>query len=131
MAAATRPPSASSDDAPAGSRHGQTRRPGDDEVRAATRQAKADILQAAGEVRKAAGSTRRAVDESKREVRRARAEAAAAKRDRGRGRSADEDGPGTWQRIVDVATTLFTEQGYDGTSLREIADELGFTKAAL
>ena len=37
----------------------------------------------------------------------------------------------TRTRILDVALDLFTEQGYDGTSLREIADRLGFTKAAL
>jgi AcrR family transcriptional regulator len=37
----------------------------------------------------------------------------------------------TRQRILDVALTLFTEQGYDGTSLREIAQKLGVTKAAL
>jgi AcrR family transcriptional regulator len=37
----------------------------------------------------------------------------------------------TRQRILDVALTLFTEQGYDGTSLREIAEKLGVTKAAL
>ena len=30
-----------------------------------------------------------------------------------------------------VATELFIEQGYEGTSLREIADRLGITKAAL
>ncbi|HXY43114.1 MAG TPA: helix-turn-helix domain-containing protein [Acidimicrobiales bacterium] len=30
-----------------------------------------------------------------------------------------------------MALDLFTEQGYDGTSLREIAEKLGFTKAAL
>ena len=30
-----------------------------------------------------------------------------------------------------MAQELFTDQGYDGTSLREIADRLGFTKAAL
>jgi AcrR family transcriptional regulator len=38
---------------------------------------------------------------------------------------------GTRERILAVAAELFTEQGYDGTSLREIADRLGFTKAAL
>ncbi|HVX18303.1 MAG TPA: helix-turn-helix domain-containing protein [Acidimicrobiales bacterium] len=38
---------------------------------------------------------------------------------------------GTRERILETATRLFTDQGYDGTSLREIADELGFTKAAL
>jgi len=37
----------------------------------------------------------------------------------------------TRQRILDVALALFTERGYDGTSLREIAEELGVTKAAL
>ena len=37
----------------------------------------------------------------------------------------------TRQRILDVALDLFTEQGYDGTSLREIAEQLGVTKAAI
>ena len=37
----------------------------------------------------------------------------------------------TRERILAVAQELFIEQGYDGTSLREIADRLGFTKAAL
>src|SRR6478736_5793767 len=37
----------------------------------------------------------------------------------------------TRQRILDVASELFAEQGYDATSLREIADRMGFTKAAL
>jgi AcrR family transcriptional regulator len=40
-------------------------------------------------------------------------------------------GQDTRQRILEIALRLFTEQGYDGTSLREIADELGVTKAAL
>ncbi len=35
------------------------------------------------------------------------------------------------ERILDVALELFTEQGYEKTSLREIADRLGVTKAAL
>lgn len=34
-------------------------------------------------------------------------------------------------RIQTVALELFTEQGYDKTSLREIAERLGVTKAAL
>ena len=38
---------------------------------------------------------------------------------------------GTRERILDVALELFTEQGYDKTSLREIAERLGITKAAL
>ena len=37
----------------------------------------------------------------------------------------------TRERILTVANELFTEQGYEGTSLREIADRLGITKAAL
>lgn len=37
----------------------------------------------------------------------------------------------TRERIQQVALEMFTERGYDGTSLREIAEQLGFTKAAL
>src|ERR1700730_9117216 len=37
----------------------------------------------------------------------------------------------TRERILDVAIDLFTEQGFDGTSLRQIAEQLGVTKAAL
>jgi AcrR family transcriptional regulator len=37
----------------------------------------------------------------------------------------------TRERILDVALELFLEQGYEKTSLREIADRLGVTKAAL
>jgi AcrR family transcriptional regulator len=37
----------------------------------------------------------------------------------------------TRQRILDIATGLFREQGYAGTSIRDIADGLGMTKAAL
>jgi AcrR family transcriptional regulator len=39
--------------------------------------------------------------------------------------------PDTRERILDVALDLFTEKGYDKTTLREIAEQLGFTKAAL
>jgi AcrR family transcriptional regulator len=44
------------------------------------------------------------------------------------------DGPpgsSTRERILDIALELFTEQGYDKTSLRDIAERLGTTKAAL
>jgi AcrR family transcriptional regulator len=41
------------------------------------------------------------------------------------------DAASTRERILDVALDLFTDQGYDGTSLREIAERLGLTKAAL
>jgi AcrR family transcriptional regulator len=37
----------------------------------------------------------------------------------------------TRRRILDVALELFAEQGYEKTSLREIAEHLGVTKAAL
>lgn len=37
----------------------------------------------------------------------------------------------TRERILDVALDLFAEQGYEPTSLREIAERLGVTKAAL
>jgi AcrR family transcriptional regulator len=39
--------------------------------------------------------------------------------------------PSTRARIQEVAIELFTEQGYEATSLREIAERLGVTKAAL
>lgn len=37
----------------------------------------------------------------------------------------------TRTRIQEIALRLFIEQGYEATSLREIAEELGVTKAAL
>jgi len=37
----------------------------------------------------------------------------------------------TRDRILDVALDLFIEKGYDKTSLREIAEALGFSKAAV
>ena len=37
----------------------------------------------------------------------------------------------TREEILATALQLFTVQGYDATSLRQIADRLGFTKAAL
>ena len=39
--------------------------------------------------------------------------------------------PDTRQRLLDVAVTLFTRHSFAGTSLQMIADELGFTKAAI
>jgi AcrR family transcriptional regulator len=39
--------------------------------------------------------------------------------------------PDTRERILDVALDLFTEQGYDKTTLRQIAEPLGFTQAAI
>ena len=42
-----------------------------------------------------------------------------------------EQGPGTRDRILDISLDLFTTQGYDKTSLREIAEQLGYSKAAI
>jgi len=42
-----------------------------------------------------------------------------------------EEAKSTRERILDVALDLFIEKGYDKTSLREIAEPLGFSKAAL
>ncbi|HUA49124.1 MAG TPA: helix-turn-helix domain-containing protein [Solirubrobacteraceae bacterium] len=39
--------------------------------------------------------------------------------------------PSTRERILDIALELFSERGYDKTSLRDIAERLGTTKAAL
>jgi AcrR family transcriptional regulator len=39
--------------------------------------------------------------------------------------------PDTRSRIQEIALELFAEQGYEKTSLREIAERLGVTKAAL
>ncbi len=35
------------------------------------------------------------------------------------------------ERIIEVASTRFVERGFDGVSMREIADECGISKAAL
>src|SRR6202161_2652063 len=37
----------------------------------------------------------------------------------------------TRERILNVALELFTEKGFDGASLREIAERLGVTKPAI
>ena len=46
-------------------------------------------------------------------------------------RALAHDATSTRERILDVALDLFVAQGYDGTSLRQIAEQLGVTKAAL
>ena len=45
----------------------------------------------------------------------------------GTGRAGDE----TRAQILDVALRLFTERGYEGTSIRDLSDALGMTKSAL
>jgi len=93
---------------------------------AAARDVRDEVVRAADDVRRAAGSARRAGREAKRTMHEVKAGRGRGRRDR-----VVDDEPGTSERILEVAMRLFTEQGYDGTSLREIADELGFTKAAL
>src|ERR1700689_2567042 len=44
---------------------------------------------------------------------------------------ADGNATGTRERILDIALDLFIEQGFDKTPLRQIAEKLGFSKAAL
>jgi AcrR family transcriptional regulator len=44
---------------------------------------------------------------------------------------ADQDGASTRERILDVALDLFTDQGFDGTSMREIAEQLHISKPAI
>lgn len=43
----------------------------------------------------------------------------------------DAETTGTRQRLIEAAVALFTRHSYAGTSLQMIADELGFTKAAI
>ena len=45
--------------------------------------------------------------------------------------SGDQAGASTRERILDVALDLFTDQGFDGTSMREIAERLNITKPAI
>jgi AcrR family transcriptional regulator len=45
--------------------------------------------------------------------------------------SGDQAGPSTRERILDVALDLFTDQGFDGTSMREIAERLHISKPAI
>jgi AcrR family transcriptional regulator len=48
----------------------------------------------------------------------------------GRGQG-DDVGASTRERILDVALDLFTDQGFDGTSMREIAEQLHISKPAI
>jgi AcrR family transcriptional regulator len=45
--------------------------------------------------------------------------------------SGDQAGASTRERILDVALELFTDQGFDGTSMREIAERLHISKPAI
>jgi AcrR family transcriptional regulator len=46
-------------------------------------------------------------------------------------RGGEQQRGSTRERILDIALKLFNEKGYENTSLREIAERLGTTKAAL
>ncbi|GAA2756055.1 TetR/AcrR family transcriptional regulator [Actinopolymorpha rutila] len=71
------------------------------------------------------GSRATGRSEGRAESRTSRSEKSRSEKGRSGGRS------DTRSRIQEVALELFAEQGYDSTSLREIADRLGVTKAAL
>ncbi len=45
--------------------------------------------------------------------------------------NSDQVGATTRERILDVALELFTDQGFDGTSMREIAERLHISKPAI
>lgn len=47
------------------------------------------------------------------------------------GRSNGQDQASTRDRILDISLELFIDKGYDKTSLREIAEQLGYSKAAV
>jgi AcrR family transcriptional regulator len=49
----------------------------------------------------------------------------------GPGEHGDQGGASTRESILDVALDLFTEQGFDATSMREIAERLHITKPAI
>jgi AcrR family transcriptional regulator len=62
------------------------------------------------------------------------ASAAAPARDDRPGHSQGNGGPAdasTREKILDVALDLFTDQGFDGTSVREVAARLGITKPSI
>jgi len=79
----------------------------------------------AGQTRETARQAREQARETARHGRDTARQAEATERTDGRSRR------GTRARIQAVAIEMFTEHGYDKTSLREIAEALGVTKAAL
>jgi AcrR family transcriptional regulator len=91
------------------------------EIRESARQTR----ETAGQTRETARQTREQARETARDGRDAARQAEAAERTDGRSRR------GTRARIQAVAVEMFTEHGYEATSLREIAEALGVTKAAL
>jgi AcrR family transcriptional regulator len=110
-----------------------------DASRDAAREARQTAREASREYREAAREAGREHREATREHREAAREAARDARDalhdlartvRSGGRPETGE-PGTRTRIQQIALELFTNSGYEATSLREIAERLGVTKAAL
>jgi AcrR family transcriptional regulator len=112
---------------------------GDDEGRSASTRAARDALRQVREagreaVREAREAARQNVADIREQVRQAReAEVAKANEERRHRHRPDADPAegDTRTRIQRIALELFTEHGYEATSLREIAERLGVTKAAL
>jgi AcrR family transcriptional regulator len=90
------------------------------DVREARREAVSEAREAAREIARGARESER---EMARQLRENRVAAQHHRREPGE--------PDTRQRIQQIALELFTENGYEATSLREIAERLGVTKAAL
>jgi AcrR family transcriptional regulator len=96
--------------------------------RDAIREAHESTLEVARQAREHERETARQAREVEREMARQLRESHTGQRgDRGR----EPGEPDTRSRIQQVALELFTENGYEATSLREIAERLGVTKAAL
>ncbi|MGE5826921.1 MAG: TetR/AcrR family transcriptional regulator [Micromonosporaceae bacterium] len=108
--------------------------PGQEESARSPQQALRQVQLAGREaIRRARAESRESARRSREELRRVvhevhEAELTAARADRAADRAPEA---GTRTRIQQVALDLFTENGYEATSLREIAERLGVTKAAL
>lgn len=100
------------------------------EVMRQVREARRERVKESRDATRQAREAERAMNRQAREVE--REVARHLRHDRGEARGDRETvGPDTRTRIQQVALELFTEHGYEATSLREIAESLGVTKAAL
>jgi AcrR family transcriptional regulator len=98
---------------------------------AAGREAVRQVREASREaIREAREAARASVAEIREQIRH-QSELARTEDRRHRNRSDDPGEGDTRTRIQRVALELFSENGYEATSLREIAERLGVTKAAL
>jgi AcrR family transcriptional regulator len=99
---------------------------------AAGREAVRQVREASREaIREARESARSSVAEIREQMRHQAEVSRSEERRHPRHRSNDASEGDTRTRIQRVALELFTENGYEATSLREIAERLGVTKAAL